>query len=438
MQLTRPALVCALVLAVFSYAPGARAQDTEPQAPAAAPAQVPAPAPDSSPSPAPDAAPSPAPEGPVAPDPAAPASSNLTARAYMQVGAYADSTATYVLTPTIGGSIENPVAGYSVSGRYLVDVVSAASPDVVSTASPNWTEVRHAGNLGFKYKPGNYGVALNGITSYTPDYLAFAGGAQLTQDLDEKNLTLVEGYGYGHDTIGRTGTPFSVFSRDLSYHSVNLGVSRVVNRALVIGVFGDAIFERGDQSKPYRYIPIFASGTGGGVARGASATSVAAARLDARPLEQLPLERDRFALTGRLAWRLTSTTLRVEERIYNDSWGLRASTTDARYFVDLSRRFTVWPHLRFHAQNSVSFWQRAYEARGVNDLPALRAGDRELSSLMTVGAGGGLRVGLGSDASPDDIALTTTLDGYYTTFLDALYVTERFSALTTAGLEVTF
>ncbi len=39
-------------------------------------------------------------------------------------------------------------AGWSVDGRYLVDVVSAASVDIVSTASRRWEEVRHAGSLG--------------------------------------------------------------------------------------------------------------------------------------------------------------------------------------------------------------------------------------------------------------------------------------------------
>ena len=386
------------------------------------------------------AAPAPAAE-PAGPAPAdAPVShgSNITARASAEVGGYLDSTATSVLTPSVAGTVESPTAGWAVSGRYLVDMVSAASPDIVSTASPNWKEVRHAGNLGFRYKPGNYGVAVNTSTSYTPDYLALGAGAQLTQELDEKNLTLVEGYSFGHDVIGRTGTPFSVFSRTLDYHSLSLGASRVVNPGLVIGVFGDAVLERGDQSKPYRYVPIFAPDVAARIPAGASATSVANTRLEARPLEQLPLDRDRFALTGRLAWRGDSTTLRFEERGYADSWGLRASTTDARYFIDASRRFTIWPHARFHAQNGTDFWKRAYSATSVHDLPALRTGDRELGPLFTVGGGGGMRIALGGAGALDDLAWTTTLDGFYTAFSDAIYVTKRYSMLLTTGMEVTF
>jgi hypothetical protein len=343
-----------------------------------------------------------------------------------------------VLTPSVGLGVANPTAGWSVNGKYLIDMVSAASPDIVATASPNFKEVRHGGGLGFRYKPSTFGVAANAGTSYTPDYLSLSAGAQLTQELDDKNLTLIEGYGYGHDTIGRTGTPFSVFSRTLGYHTLSVGLSRVINSALVLGVYGDAVLESGDQSKPYRYIPVFTPAAAATIARGASTSAVAAARLEARPLEQLPLSRQRFAVTGRVAWRGDGATLRLEERLYDDSWGQRASTTDLRYFVDVGRRVMVWPHVRFNIQNPVSFWQRAYVAPDAHTLPAFRTGDRELGGLYTVGGGGGLRIALGSEGKLEDVVLTTTADGFYTSFFDTIYVTQRYSLLAVTGLEVTF
>ena len=372
------------------------------------------------------------------PTPGATASS-INARATTEIAGYIDSTATSVLTPSIGLVVESPTAGWGVSGRYLVDVVSAASPDIVSTASPHWVEVRQAGSLGVRYKPGTFGVAVNAATSYTPDYFSLSAGAQLSQDLDEKNLTLIAGYGYGHDTIGRSRTAFSVFSRTLDYHTIQAGLSRIVNASLVIGVYGDVVLENGDQSKPYRYIPIFTPAAAASIPVGASPTVVANARLQAKPLEQLPLERERYSLTGRLALRADNgTTLRVEERGYVDTWGLKASTTDARYFIDLSRRWTIWPHARFNIQNSVSFWKRAYTANGEHDLPALRTGDRELSSLFTAGGGGGVRIALGKSGSFDDLVLTTTIDAFYTSFADAIYVKQRLSALAATALEIAF
>jgi hypothetical protein len=369
---------------------------------------------------------------------AQPAPSNLTTRASAEVSGYVDSVSTTVLTPSVAGSIENPVAGWALSGRYLADVVSAASPDIVATASPPFKEVRNAGNLGFRYKPGNFGVNGTTFASYTPDYLSLGGGLDLLEDLNEKNLTLTEGYHYGHDVIVRAGTSFSTFSRQLDIHTFTLGASTTVNPALVVGLTADGILERGDQSKPYRYIPIFSPEVGPLVPRGASVAAVAATRLQARPLEQLPLERDRLALTGHAAWRIGTRTLRMDERLYGDSWSQYASTTDARYFIDAGSRFIVWPHLRFHAQNAVSFWQRAYTATGPADLPALRTGDRELGALINVGAGGGLRVALGRPGRLDDWTWTTTLDGIWTSFADALYVKTRWSSILTTGVQAVF
>lgn len=363
---------------------------------------------------------------------------DVDGRAYSEVAAYQDSVAVSVLTPSVGATLKSPTSGWDANGRYLVDVVSAASPDIVTTASPRWTEVRHAGNVGAGYKPGTFGVSANANASYTPDYLALGASGRLSQDLDEKNLTLVEGYGYGHDTIGRNGTPFSVFSHVLEYHTITAGLTRVVNPSTTLGFVADMTIERGDQSKPYRYIPMFDPNVAPTVSRGASVDEVANKRIQARPLEQLPLGRERYSLSARLASRLATSTIRLDERGYVDSWNLIASTTDAKWMFDAGARVVWWPHLRLHLQNGVSFWQRAYAASSVHDLPALRTGDRELSPLATLGAGGGIRVGLGGEGHVDDWVLTGSFEGTYTSFFDAIYVSQRFAGLAAVGLEVGF
>ena len=364
---------------------------------------------------------------------------SVDGRVVVEVAGYHDNRAVSVLTPSAAATLTNPTAGWSANGRYLVDVVSAASPDIISTASPRWSETRHAGNVGAGYKPGNTGVSGGVATSYTPDYLALNANAQLTQDLFEKNLTLVAGYGFGHDVIGRVNTPFSVFSRTLDYHSILVGGSQVVNESMVLGLYADVMIERGDQSKPYRYIPIFRSQEESQrFGPGAAPADVASARIDAKPLEQLPLERERGSLTGRFAWRLSSSTLRLEERVYGDTWGLMASTTDARWYVDLSERLMIFPHLRAHVQNGVTFWERTYVAAGAGAIPALRTGDRELSPLTSGTFGGGLRIGLGRSGHIDDYVLGASIDGTYTEFHDTLFVKNRLSGLMATTLEMAF
>src|SRR5688572_1506917 len=70
--------------------------------------------------------------------------SSLSLETKEEFSGYADTDAVSVVTPAIEATLKNPLAGWSATGSYLVDVVSAASVDIVSTASTHWTEVRHA------------------------------------------------------------------------------------------------------------------------------------------------------------------------------------------------------------------------------------------------------------------------------------------------------
>jgi len=359
--------------------------------------------------------------------------SSLLWHASSEVAGYADTDHVFVLTPTLGVNVGSPTAGWSVGGRYLVDVVSAASVDIVSTASRRFEEVRHVGSVDAAYKPGRWGVAAHGAVSIEPDYQSYSGGGEVTGDFLQKNLTALVGYEHGHDIGGRTGTPFSVFSRVLDTDAIKAGVTVVFDRATIASFIADTILESGDPSKPYRYVPLFAPGTE--VPRGATVDQVTRLRLSARPLEQLPLSRDRFALSARLAHRFDRATLRIDERLYTDSWGLNATTTDARFLVDFGRRVELGPHARFHAQTSVDFWQRGYVLRPGFDFPALRTGDRELGPLFAVTGGARLRLGIGRSAEPKSWILGFDWNVTSTHFLDDLYLTRRISTMGAFTLE---
>jgi hypothetical protein len=369
-----------------------------------------------------------------------------TERGGTEFAGYNDTDHISVVTPSIHAGIEN-VSGATLAATYLVDVVSAASADIVSTASRRWEEVRQAASLAGQYKPHDFGVGVGGTISREPDYLSYGFYSTMVKDFDEKNWTLTGGFGFSHDTAGRCGTggactPFSVFSRDLQRGSFNGGIAWVVDKASLASLTLDVVVENGDQSKVYRYIPMFSPSTvNQGVANGASIDWVNANRLPERPLEQLPLERHRSAVTGRYAHRYDDSTLRLEERIYYDDWGLFASSTDVRWIFDLGRRFELWPHARFHAQSSVSFWEKAYISYNPNgdpatwSLPLYRTGDRELGPLWTTEGGLGFKWYLGGAANPRTWQLGFSGDVMYTAFTDDLYLTNRTAFLGALTLE---
>lgn len=293
-------------------------------------------------------------------------------------------------------------------------------------------------SLGGHKKFGDVDVSLRGSASIEPDYFAAGAGVGVAIDLAQKTITPSLSYDFGYDISGRAGTAYDVFSRRITRHGIDAGVTFVLDKATFLATSLAAVFESGDSSKPYRYMPMFTPDVTPFVPAGLSVEGVNAARLPERVLDQLPTSRQRWAIAGRIAHRFTSSTLRAEERLYIDNWGLKASTTDLRYLYDLSDRVRIWPHARFHAQTGVSFWKLAYT--GVYDadanalsVPALRTGDRELGPMLGLTVGPGARFAFGEKR---DVGLVLSADVIYTRFLDHLFILQRFGYFGAAALEV--
>ncbi len=371
---------------------------------------------------------------------------SLVIRVAGDLSGYTDTNSVAVYTPALNAAIVSPTAGWNVGGNFLVDAVSAASPDIVASASPPFREYRYGGGLTGGYKPGLYGAQATASTSSSPDYVSYTAGLRLTADLNEKLITPSLGYTYSTDRIGRGPNnwqnDFNPLKGKLQTHEVEAGVTFVLSPTSILLVGGTMSFERGDQSQPYRYVAMFDPElVSPYIPKGATVDLVNRTRLPVKPLEQLPTERDRFALGARYNKRLGNATLRLEQRFYYDTWALKASSTDTRYMVDLSRHLRVWPHLRFHAQSGANFYQLAYSAAltpGGVVLPTFRTGDRELSPLITATAGGGLRLGLGNPEGEVKFGLTFVGDVMYTRYLKALYVTARTAVYGSLGFDVEF
>ena len=164
-----------------------------------------------------------------------------------------------------------------------------------------------------------------------------------------------------------------------------------------------------------------------------------------KPLEQLPTERDRYAIGGRFNKRLNNATLRLEQRFYIDTWGVKASSTDSRYMVDLSRHLRVWPHGRAPRSDRIRTSIRVAYYRGARR----RRPDRQCRFIEPATAssrrssrgtgGGGARLGIGEPEG--DIKCGITIVGqtsWYTRFLNALYVTTRTAVYGSVGFDVEF
>jgi hypothetical protein len=361
----------------------------------------------------------------------------LVVRAALEASGYSDNLPTKVFSPQVRGSIASPTSGWHASASYLVDVVSTASPDFVSTASPRGRDTRHAAAIGGGYKPGRFGVDIGGALSSEADYVSRSGSAAVVGDFADKRVTPRIGYAYTHDTIGRGGTSYDVYANTLVAHEITASASIVLGPKTLLVAGGTLGIERGDQSKPYRLIPMFARGAQ--IPRGASADVVNAQRLPVRPYEQLPLERDRYAIGLRFAHRFSGSTFRAEQRVYRDSWEVLASTTDVRFLVDIGAHVLVGPHARLHLQEGASFYHRVYIAETSPRLvvPTFRTTDRELGPMRSYTGGASAWWTLNEGSSPT-IVLYASGDVLYSSYMSSLYVTSRLGAYGTIGIEAVF
>lgn len=358
---------------------------------------------------------------------------DLKFRIAIEASGYHDDMDVDVATPSISTSVEHVTDGWGLGAHFLVDVVTAASVDILATASPRWQEVRYVPAINGHFGIGDYDFALRGNMSHEPDYLALAAGLTISAEYVQKTITPSIGYEYSYDINGRAKTPFDVFSTIIQRHALNLGLGVVADKATFLSFAGTAVFENGDGSKPYRHIPLFSPQVAPLVEPGLVIDAVNFFREPERPLEQLPVTRKRFALAFQIAHRFSDATIRASERVYVDTWGTKATTTDAKFYYDIVKEFRIWPHVRFHAQTAADFYQLAYVAERTADgvkIPALRTGDRELGPLIGLTGGLGARYEFGERRA---YGLMINGDVAYTRFLNHLFVKERlgyFGALT--------
>lgn len=361
-------------------------------------------------------------------------SAPLTKTVSLEFSGYLDDAATEVVSPSIHFEIENGLAGWGIGASLMVDVVTSASADVVATASPKWTDVRTAPAVDGRFKVGDTTISLGGGASIESDYVAANGSASVAVDLASKTITPSLGYTFGYNIAGRRGTPYEIYQRVMHSHTLQGGVTFVVDKSTILVPTLTVTLEFGDSSKPYRWLPTFAPGTE--LTPGESAADLSGQRLDFMVEERLPQERQRYAVSALLAHRFTTTTLRLDERLYADSWSLLASTTDFTLPIDVSDVVRIWPHARAHIQSGVSFWQLGYSAKVTSAgvaVNGLRTGDREMSPLLGLSLGGGLKL-----AASDAISLGLAADAVYTRFFDALYVTDRWAGFGAATFDAEF
>jgi hypothetical protein len=250
----------------------------------------------------------------------------------------------------------------SVVGNYYVDMVSSASIDVVTTASP-YKEERKQWSLGLDYLRGNTTMRVNYTSSEESDYDAETVGFSVSQDMFGDLTTLTFGFALGNDLVRRSDDV--LFERDLDKQMYSVGVTQILTKDLISTLNFETITEEGYLNNPYRSV------------RYADLTSALGSSFEP---ELYPNTRTSNALGIRaryyLPWR---AAVEGEYRYFIDTWDIAGHTASLSY-VHPWRDFTFTGKFRYHTQTGAHFYSDLFPGSQATNF---RGRDKELSPLTS-------------------------------------------------------
>jgi hypothetical protein len=252
---------------------------------------------------------------------------------------------------------------YAVSASYYVDMVSSASIDVVTTASP-YTEERTQYGLGAEYLRGKSTYRLGFSNSTENDYEADTASIAISQDMFGDLTSLQLSFARGWDKVFRRGD--SAFSDRLDRRVYGVDLTQVATKSLLLGLSWETITEEGFLNNPYRSVRYL--------------DADAAAGFAFEP-ERYPRTRTGNALAARgrqfLPWR---AAVQLDYRWYTDSWGIRAHTAQLGYTHPVGPRLVLDAHYRWYTQDAADFYADLFPRSNFQNFLAR---DKELSTMAS-------------------------------------------------------
>lgn len=331
------------------------------------------------------------------------------------ISLYSDDDGTDVITSLTRASAD-PWKGGTVEAGYLIDMITSASIDLISNATPIYEENRQALTAGVRHDFGGAVASLNYGYSHEPDYDGHGIGGGLDLELAQKNATLGVSYALELSDIGRRDDPN--YLRELTTHAIDLKGSQILTPWLVASFGYTLQLQDGFTASPYRNARVFIPVTG--AERGVA--------------ERHPDARTRHAIFGGLKAHLfDETAVEARYRLYADSWSVVGHTTEVVGHLGWSENWGARLRYRFYWQGQASFWQFQYDREY-----EFMTRDRELSPLSSHLTGLKLFGRVEDVLGLASIQLTAKFDGFYYVYRDFPILPNRLGFVSEAGLEVVF
>jgi hypothetical protein len=255
-------------------------------------------------------------------------------------------------------------AGKSLSfvGNYYVDMISSASIDVITTASP-YTEERTQWSLGMDYLRGNTTMRVGYTTSEESDFDAKSYSFSVSQDMFGDLTTLTLSYGLGDDLV-RSSVDEN-FEEPLDRQIYGVGVTQILTKNMIAALNVETVTEEGYLNNPYRVVRYLDPLSGSGYSF--------------EP-ELYPNTRTSTAVGLRLRYFLPyRAAIEGEYRFFTDTWDIDSNTAGLTYIHPWGD-WTFTGKYRWHDQTGAHFYRDIFTRSQQTNF---RGRDKELSPLTS-------------------------------------------------------
>jgi hypothetical protein len=335
------------------------------------------------------------------------------ARAALRI--YADDDHVTVVSPSaaVAAAIGRSL---TLDGDVTADVVTGASVDVVTSASPRTVHERRieAGlALTRELRIGDASrISALGRASHENDYDSFRAGLAIHTELAAHNTVLELRYLGGADQAGDVTD--AMFRRTRTTSELVASVSQVLGPRTVATLVVDATLADGYHGSPYRLVPV----------------TIAAMPVPLRVGEVTPSARRSIAVSAQVRrafgdrWFVT-----LDDRGYLDDWAVTSETATAEVLRTVGDRVLLGATMRVYLQGGARFYRGAYLADP--DVPTFRTRDRTLGPMRSLFVSTTADVALDDDDRWHLVAAAGVLD---TWFLDSPAQSERRALVLTGSL----
>ncbi len=252
---------------------------------------------------------------------------------------------------------------YSVSANYYIDMVSSASIDVMTTASP-YTEERTQGSLALDALYGKTQYSVSYTLSDESDYTASTASLDVSQDLFGDLTTVSFGFSQGWDEVRKNGD--NTFEETVDRRNYRFSLQQIVTPQLMTGLNYEVITDEGFLNNPYRSVRYLDDSS----ARGFSFQP-----------EVYPSTRTSNAVALNARYYLPyRAAIHGEYRFYTDTWGIDANTASLGYTHPWGKRWIFEAGYRWYDQSAADFYADLFPRANAQNFLAR---DKELSTFTS-------------------------------------------------------